>query len=423
MAAFNLTVMGLSCHMYATAGSHNGPHWDPAGSVPFRTWIREVQAWLNVTSARMQPSQQAAAIQLGLRGVAREFALSIPPAAISFGAVIEGVATDPVTYLLYTLGDRFEALEDERTMTSGTLLLDFSSRPGEGIDSVITRFDMARYEAQSVGADIRNFHTLSTILLRAVGVTSTQMIMLLHPLGGRMPVDQRQCDQLMSQLRSMGHIMERTPGNIGEVLRTGSSRAYVTETTLHADGYAAVPSDAAPTTNNRSPDGAGNESGWYSGNGVGWNAGNTWNTNTYTSYGQDADGYDSGTDSDTASSCGDRDYDYSDIAHLSEEVQQQELFWAMEHAKGRWRQFSRKPVRKVRRFFRRTMKGKGKGKSGKRVSGKGVSTFTMSLPMMSTKRCTLEAKAREKEKASPKVRGHLARGREERGTLKAETAG
>ena len=182
-----------------------------------------------------------------------------------------------------------------------------------------------------------------------------------------MPVDQRQYDQLMSQLRSMGHIMERTPGNIGEVLRTGSSRAYVTET-LHADGYAAVPTDAAP---HRSTfDGVGN--------GIGWNVGNTtWNTNTYTSY--DADGYDSGTDSDTASSCGDRDYDYSDVAHLSEEVQQQELFWAMEHAKGRWRQFSRKPVRKVRRFFRRTMKGKGKGKSGKRVSGKGVSTFTMNL--------------------------------------------
>ena len=111
LAILSLTLTGIVGHMYATAGSHNGPHWDPAGNVQFRTWIREVQAWLNVTSNRMGASQQAAAIQLGLRGVAREFALTIPPAAISFGAAIEGVATDPVTYLLYTLGNRFDAYQ------------------------------------------------------------------------------------------------------------------------------------------------------------------------------------------------------------------------------------------------------------------------------------------------------------------------
>eukprot|EP00975_Prorocentrum_lima_P048430 10128829-Prorocentrum_lima.AAC.1 len=89
------------------------PSWDPAGTTPFRTWLREVQAWLNVTSARLMPNQQAAAIQLALRGVARELALTIPPAAVTNGAVINGVHTDPVTYLLYVLASRFEALEDE----------------------------------------------------------------------------------------------------------------------------------------------------------------------------------------------------------------------------------------------------------------------------------------------------------------------
>ena len=81
-----------------------GPSWDPNGTTPFRIWIREVQAWLNVTSSRLSPSQQAAALQLGLRGIARDFALTIPPAAINFGAVINGVQSDPVTYLLYTFG-------------------------------------------------------------------------------------------------------------------------------------------------------------------------------------------------------------------------------------------------------------------------------------------------------------------------------
>ena len=79
----------------------------------------------------LNPSQQAAAIQLGLRGIAREFALSIPPAAINFGATINGIPSDPVTYLLHTLGARYEALEDERPTGAGTALLDFTSRPGE----------------------------------------------------------------------------------------------------------------------------------------------------------------------------------------------------------------------------------------------------------------------------------------------------
>ena len=47
-----------------------------------------------------------------MRGVARELAMTIPPAAIQNGAVINGVATDPVTYLLYVLTNKFEALED-----------------------------------------------------------------------------------------------------------------------------------------------------------------------------------------------------------------------------------------------------------------------------------------------------------------------
>ena len=81
--------------------------------------------------------------------------MSLPPAAIAFGVAINGVMTDPVTYLIYSLSNRFEALEDERTMRSGTVLLDFQPRPGERIDALLIRFDMARQEAASVGAGIR----------------------------------------------------------------------------------------------------------------------------------------------------------------------------------------------------------------------------------------------------------------------------
>ena len=46
------------------------------------------------------------------------------------------------------------------------------------------------------------------------------------------------------------------------------------------------------------------------------------------------------------------------------------LFWAYNRAKSAWRHFTHKPVRRVRRFYRR--KGKGKGKGMGRRNGKGA---------------------------------------------------
>ena len=70
---------------------------------------------------------------------------------------------------------------------------------------------------------------------------------------------------------------------------------------------------------------------------------------------------DSGTDTDTASSVGDTWYDYSDIIPgVSEDQKAEELFWAYQRFKGRYRRHMRKPVRRVRRFLKRRGKGKGK---------------------------------------------------------------
>jgi hypothetical protein len=70
----------------------------------------------------------------------------------------------------------------------------------------------------------------------------------------------------------------------------------------------------------------------------------------------------SGTDTDTVSSLGDQEYDYSDLPQeLDRDQAAEHLFWAHQQAKGRFRRFMRKPVRKVRRFIKRKGKGKGKG--------------------------------------------------------------
>ena len=231
-------------------GFQTGPRWHPDGRFSFRQWMRILSAWLNVTSSRMSLTDHAAAIQLGLQGVAHEVAMSIPPAAITHGAVINGVPTDPVTYLLYILESRFEALEDERIMQSGTSVLDFTRQPSERVDTLLTRFDLARYETEKVGAGLHHYHLLTTVLLRALEPTGEHLIQLPQPLGGHMPTTQQEYDALVSRLRQTRHTLESSPGNIVNSLNsshrdTSIEQIAITELDqvyMFGTGYSSTPS-------------------------------------------------------------------------------------------------------------------------------------------------------------------------------------
>ena len=94
-------------------GSLTAPTWDSEGNVPFREYYTELMAWLAVTGPKNPPQAQAGAIQLAMRGTARKLVFNIPPHFIQFGAIINGRRTDPVTYILYALGNRFEQTEEE----------------------------------------------------------------------------------------------------------------------------------------------------------------------------------------------------------------------------------------------------------------------------------------------------------------------
>jgi hypothetical protein len=84
--------------------------------------------------------------------------------------------------------------------------------------------------------------------------------------------------------------------------------------------------------------------------------------------------YDSGTDSDTVSSAGDMSYHDDDLHGLNPEQIDEQIFWAYQRAKSRWRRHMHKPTRRVRRFFRKPRRGKGKGYgSGK---GKGAHRYS-----------------------------------------------
>eukprot|EP00959_Pyramimonas_sp_CCMP1952_P288063 6024099-Pyramimonas_sp.AAC.1 len=72
----------------------------------------------------MTLSQQAAALQRGLGGLARTIAIRAPPAVINFGVNIGGRHTDGATYITFLLSTKFENLEEERQVNFGTALID-----------------------------------------------------------------------------------------------------------------------------------------------------------------------------------------------------------------------------------------------------------------------------------------------------------
>eukprot|EP00959_Pyramimonas_sp_CCMP1952_P031472 659928-Pyramimonas_sp.AAC.1 len=49
----------------------------------------------------MTPQARAAAIQRGLGGLARALAMGVPPDIINYGTDIDGVHTDPATYIMF----------------------------------------------------------------------------------------------------------------------------------------------------------------------------------------------------------------------------------------------------------------------------------------------------------------------------------
>ncbi len=96
------------------------PSWSPENDnhYSFRAYMTDISLWVMLTD--LQPHQQCAAITMRLAGSAREMARMITPQEMMFGGVRNGVAMDPVTYMLGALQTRFAALEEETRLSSMT---------------------------------------------------------------------------------------------------------------------------------------------------------------------------------------------------------------------------------------------------------------------------------------------------------------
>eukprot|EP00959_Pyramimonas_sp_CCMP1952_P380418 7969922-Pyramimonas_sp.AAC.1 len=58
---------------------------------------------------------------------------------------------------MFLVSTKFENLEEERQLISGTALIGFRVHAGERIDHTLARVEIARYEAETTGFDIPKF--------------------------------------------------------------------------------------------------------------------------------------------------------------------------------------------------------------------------------------------------------------------------
>ena len=61
-------------------------------------------------------------------------------------------------------------------VSAGAALLDFALRSREIFHQLLTRSDMVRHEAETLGAGINNYHMLSTIFLRSVALHARPIV-------------------------------------------------------------------------------------------------------------------------------------------------------------------------------------------------------------------------------------------------------
>ena len=364
----------LCCMQPALGGQGNvsgrgPPAWSPEMETryPFRNWSRDIMVW-SILNSDLDARRKCAAVILQLRGGAEELVRALPPQAIIAGGHINGVQVDPMTFLMHSLSERYSQLGEETRLAALTDLMNFHRQGQERIDALITRFDTIRQRANQEGQLAMSMQGLAWILLRACAVNDTQLMTLLQPFGGLFPADAAQYQQLCTLLRRMGHIIERSPGNIASQLRGGSSQ---TQSFFAGQGQQHDPWHVQPASDPWSSAFASPTSAMYPAFGTAPAHAQIQATGAYAYASFDADS-ENGTDTDTISSLGDGDLDLpASIPPTATQAEiAQHLFWAYEAAKSRWRRFTGKPVRAVRRFIRRKGKGKG-GERGSKGKGKG----------------------------------------------------
>lgn len=363
------------------------PQWSPEmeSTYSFRAYMTDISLWVLLTDR--QPHQQCAAIIMRLGGAARELARVITPVEMVNGGMRHGVQVDLVTYLLGAIHARFAALEEESRITCMTGMLAFARKPGESINALLARYETVRQRAAIEGQFQMSIEGCSLQLLRACGIQSSHLVMLLQPFQGRFPQTEAEFQAMTAQLRIFGHIHEGTQGNIAQALnghwRQARAGSYVSDQQAYQhvarSGYQHGAQNMQTFFGNTQE--RANEGPWSALNpqdpfpiwGVAAGQEQAYptqqepyhqedHTTAYPSY-EDADdvtGTDTSSDSYNEQLEGEPTHTY----HHSDADLAEQLFMAYRRHKRIWRRYTGKPLRRFRRVMKWYKRRRGKGGKG-----------------------------------------------------------
>ena len=361
-------------HGERRASNRDPPYWSPdmESRYPFRYWMQDLLAW-SMLASDMEPHQQAAAILLRLGGPARDLLRNMSGDEMRNGAMVQGQHLDPVTLIITTLATNFAPMGEESRLEAIRELFQFCRQSGESIDALCTRFQSIRHRASMGGTGAQmSWECYSWLLLQACGVDQQQLVQVLHPYQGRFPNTEPEFNAMQLTLRRMGHILENRPNNIASQLRGGRSRDHRDHRRSTFTGMEIGSTRDNPTwraeeivEDNGDP--------WHTTGSDPWAASSAAASAfpaAASTYPQDAylsdPNVDSGTDTDTISDHGVFDMDDPELQGMTQPEIDEHIFWQYQRAKTQWRRLTNKPTRRVRRFVKRTGKGKGRKGKGKR---------------------------------------------------------
>ena len=241
-----------------------GPHMamDPHNPYTFEEWSRDVAFWC-VRDER-DSTRRATAILTVLEGSAYHWAREQHPTTYMQGGLVNGVLVDPTTFVMHNIANKYAQVGEEARMQAMTDLMTFDREHNERIDELIDRFERVVGRANATGQLVMSMQGLVLVILRAVGVNEQQLERLLTPTLGLFPNNLQEFNNMLTQLRRIGHIVERHPGNIADALRRGSrsTATYYMDTSNGRDPIMSVRQQQQVL----SPDLEGGFSGWTSNN-------------------------------------------------------------------------------------------------------------------------------------------------------------
>ena len=370
------------------------PAWGPEGErhYSFRAYIVDLMHWVMVSD--YQPHQQAASILRSLTGAAREITRTVTGPEIMNGGIHNGVAYDPVGYIIAGLRSRFGQLDEETRMSAMNEMLAFARRPGENINMILSRYDLVRGRARNEGQFVMAVEGCAMQLLRACGTNPTQMMQLLQPLNYRLPNSEEEFTMMRDTMRRIGHVLEHSPNNIGQGLhgptqaRPGEYLTYQEPDQQTSPMFLSTPTVSTvdpwhqPTQPNDAPMYASwpapmhapaQQTSLFGGAGP---AEDTQATDEmFLVGGEDILWSDSGTDSDTSSDSGTEHIDMSEYAHLTPAEASERAFLNYRFQKKTWRRLTKKPVRRVRRFVRKNYSRSSSYRPQRRTPGRSSSNY------------------------------------------------